>query len=380
MTHEELPESDRVGCAPHPREIMSLYGHSEAEARFLEAFRSDRLHHAWLIIGSRGIGKATLAWRIARYILIDARLREESRGISAGLSRDSLEVPGGHLVTRRMIALSEPGMRLIRRPYDKKSKRLRKFITVGEVRRLKSFFELTSTDGLPRVVIIDSADEMNASASNALLKVLEEPPENSYFFLISHSPSCLLPTVRSRCRTLKCSPLSKDDITKVLNHAARPFSVAKIDSLAELACGSVGEAVQLLDESGLETYTQLVELVAEAPGMARHRVIELAASCEGKEQEGRYDITIRLVLTLLARLASSGISGPFPAEAAPGEARMLTRLSGELKAAQAWAEAHDELCRLASTSREVNIDPFSVMHDMLVRVDRTAVKVANSKS
>ncbi len=375
MSQEDILESDRAGSARHPRETMALFGQSEAEATFLTACRAGRLHHAWLIMGSRGIGKATLAWRIARYMLIDAKMRAEGNGVSAGLPRDCLDVPEGHAVTRQMIALSEPGIRLVRRPYDGKSKRLRKFITVGEIRGLKTFFELTSADGLPRVVIVDSADEMNASASNAVLKVLEEPPENSYFFLISHSPSCLLPTIRSRCRTLKCKPLPKPDLVKAMKQAGGTVSDAEIDSMVELTCGSVGDALRLRESDGLETYTRLIELISKAPGIPRHKVIEFASSCDGKENEGHFETAIQLLLRLLERLALHGAFGMFPVQAARGELELSERLCGNLEASRSWAMAHDELSRIASGSREVNIDPFSVMHDMLAKVDRTAAKV-----
>ena len=176
MTDETRPEPDRIEGAPHPRDTASLYGQGVAEARFLEALGSGRMHHAWLITGPRGVGKATLAWRMARVLLTDDP-EPEAGLFGAPEPRTSLETDPEHPVIRRIMAGSEPRLFHLRRPWDEKGGRLRAEITVDETRGLKSFFGLSAADGGRRVVLVDAAEEMNTSAANAILKLLEEPPQ-----------------------------------------------------------------------------------------------------------------------------------------------------------------------------------------------------------
>jgi DNA polymerase-3 subunit delta' len=216
MSDDALPEADRLDGAPHPRETVGLFGQTAAEAVFLNALNSGRLPHAWLLTGPKGVGKATFAWRAARYLI--ATPPETGDALFAPPPAGTLDIDPEHPVARRIRALSEPDLMLLRRVWDTERKRLKAQLTVDEVRGLKGFFGL-SADGARRVVIVDCADEMNPSAANALLKELEEPPKNTVMFLVSHQPSGLLPTIRSRCRTLRFAPLSPDDLVAALDQA-----------------------------------------------------------------------------------------------------------------------------------------------------------------
>jgi len=169
------PEPDRIEGAAHPRHTTHLVGQNAAEAAFLKAHAAKRLHHAWLLTGPRGVGKATLAWRVARFLLTS------TPGDGDDNPAQTLDIQSDHPVAIRIAALSEPRLFLLRRGWDEKTERLKTVITVDEVRRLKGFFSLTAADGGRRVVIVDAADEMNNSAANALLKVLEEPPDGAVF-------------------------------------------------------------------------------------------------------------------------------------------------------------------------------------------------------
>lgn len=366
MTDDAIPEADRAEGAPHPRETARLFGHEAAEAAFLDAVASGRLHHAWLVTGPRGVGKATLAWRMARFLL--TRPRAGNAGEVPAPA--SMDVPPDHPVARRMAALSEPGCLLIRRAWDAERKRLRSQITVDEVRRLGSFFGLRATDGGARVVIVDSADEMNPQAANALLKVLEEPPAGAVLFLVSHQPARLLPTIRSRCRTLRLAPLGPDALAAALGAAGHvPGDSA---ALGELAGGSAGEAIRLLSEGGTETYARLVAILARAPRMDRPEAIAFAEAAAERGHEARLDLAVRMIDLALGRLARTAAGHPPATEAAEGERAMLMRLAEGAGAAGKWAGLQQEVSGRIAHGRAVNIDPASLVLDALLKIDEAA--------
>ena len=184
----DLPEADRIDGAPHPRETERLFGQDDAQRDFLEAFNSNRLHHAWLITGPRGVGKATLAWRIARFLL--ATPVEQGRGLfgDAPPAYETLDVSPDHPMAHRIQAKSEPGLFAITRSVNEKTGKLRDMIVVDDIRGLTHFLTLSAAEGGRRVVIVDAADDMNTNAANALLKMLEEPPALTTMLLISHQP------------------------------------------------------------------------------------------------------------------------------------------------------------------------------------------------
>lgn len=372
MADELPPEPDRVEGAPHPRETAHLIGQAGAEAAFLDAFNAGRLHHGWLITGPRGVGKATFAWRLARFLLATPEADEDGLFGAAPAAPASLDVAEDHPVARRLLAGSDPGLFHITRTVHEKTGRMRDMIVADDVRQLNQFLHLSATDGGRRVVILDCADEMNVQAANALLKMLEEPPARTVLLLVSHQPSRLLPTIRSRCREIRLGPLGAEDMVRAL--AQTGVEVPEdATALAELSGGSVGEAVRLINLGGLGAYAELVAIISALPKLDRPRALKLAEGAAARGAGDKLDLLLGLTDLLLARLARSGAMGAAPAvQAAPGEAEMLARLSGTPARGRAWAECAQEIGARARHGRAVNLDPAALVLDTVFKIQQTA--------
>lgn len=367
---DDILEPDRTPGAPHPRDTARLIGQSAAEAGFLDAYRAGRLHHAWMITGPRGVGKATLAWRIARFLLATP---DDDGGMFAPPPPVTLDIDPASPVVRRIAAQSESRLTLLRRPYDDKTARLRTEITVDEVRKMKSFFTLSAADGGRRVAIIDAVDELNTSAANALLKLLEEPPPRVTLLLISHQPARLLPTIRSRCRELRLAPLAPADLADALRQAGGDVTPEDRIPLAELAGGSVGEAFRLTNLDGLKLYGVLIALFATLPRLDRPRAQALADAGSGKGTEAQFDLIVTLIDLFLGRLARTGTLRLLPPEAARGESALLERLAPTPHAGRIWADLAQTLGNRARRGKAVNLDPAALLMDMILKIDETAV-------
>ncbi len=372
MSDATAPEPDRVEGAPHPRETPRLIGQGVAERAFLDVFNSGRLHHGWLITGPRGVGKATLAWAIARFLLATPDPGAEDGGLfgDAPPAPDSLTIPADHSVARRIAAGSDPGLFHITRSLNDKTGRLRDRIVADDVRSLNHFLHLSSTDGGRRVVLIDSADEMNTQAANALLKMLEEPPARTVLLLVSHQPSRLLPTIRSRCRELRLAPLGAQDMAEALEQAGIAPE-ADATALAELSAGSVGEAVRLINLGGVAMYREIVEIASTMPRLDRARAIRLAEAAATRGAEDKLDLLLGLTDLFLARLARGGALGP-PPEAVPGEEALIARLSPSPHTGRAWAECAQVIGARARHGRAVNLDPAALVLDTVFKIQQTA--------
>ncbi len=354
---DPVPEADRVAGAPHPRETAVLFGQGAAEQAFLMARNAGRLHHAWLITGPRGVGKATLAWRIARALIAGAA---------------TLDMDPADPVFRRCAALSEPRLFLLRRAWDAKGERLKGVIDVDETRRLKGFLQLSATDGGWRVVIVDAAEEMNTAAANALLKALEEPPARVAFLLVSHQPARLLPTIRSRTRPLTLGPLAPG---AVLDALAAAGADVPGEGVAVLAGGAVGEALRMVAEGGDRLYADILGVLATLPRLDRPRLLALCDRVQGREAAALWELAGRLVPLALARAARAGVVGPGP-EAVEGEAALLARLVPDRAAAFVWAEASGRIGTRMAAARAANLDPAQVLLDTFLDIETLGAAAA----
>ncbi|HTS40491.1 MAG TPA: DNA polymerase III subunit delta' [Xanthobacteraceae bacterium] len=293
-------KSDEIEI-PHPRETNVLFGHAEAEAALLDAYRSGRIPHAWLIGGERGIGKATLAYRLARFVLA-----HPNPAAPTVQKAQTLAVPADHPVARRIASQSHSDLLALERTLNDKGK-LRQDIAVDDVRRSVPFFGSTAGEGGWRVAIVDAVDELNAAGANALLKIVEEPPPRALLLLVSHAPGRALATIRSRCRRLSLRPLAAADVAKAAAAAlGEKPDAPEIRTAAAAADGSVARALMFLSGSALELRQQVSALLDKLPAVDPAALHELGDSLAGTEAETFDAFMDTINAWLSARLARSG--------------------------------------------------------------------------
>jgi DNA polymerase III subunit delta' len=361
---EAPPEADRLDGYPHPRETKALYGHDAAEAAFIGDFGKGRPHHGWLITGREGIGKATLAYRIARYVLADPSERDPF-GQSLAIGDDAI-------AARQVLALSHPGLLVIRRPYDHKTKKHTSVIPVDEVRRLRSFLAHTAGEGAWRAIIVDSADELNISSANALLKSLEEPPPRAIFLLTSSEPGRLLPTIRSRCRTLDLHPLGTEDLRRAVvqavsaseSDAPGPQDWAK---LVTIAGGSVRRALMLSGAGGLKLYERVRGIAAALPEVDWVAAHQLGDELSGTANTPQFHQFFDLLLDLVWRLVRAGVTG----DAREEDAALAHRLMSSPRQ-PAFAEAWQAIIDDKADTLALNLDRKALILSSLARLEAAA--------
>lgn len=284
----EVPEYDRIANVPHPREMLSLVGHEAAEREVLDAYRAGRLHHAWLIGGPEGIGKATLAYRIARFLL--AHPDPAHPDVQAA---ETLHVPAHHPVAHQIAANAHPDLSVIRRAYDPQRKTIPTEISADFARKGLDVFAKTAAGGGYRIAIIDACDDLNSHSANALLKTLEEPPQRGLFLLVAHQPRRVMATIRSRCRTLPVRELTNAAVQAVTQSLpALADTAADLHArAAALSDGSVRQALAMLDARRLAFNDRVTGLLAgqeRAAGGAFDQVAEETAGRDGEAAFGQF--------------------------------------------------------------------------------------------
>jgi DNA polymerase-3 subunit delta' len=275
---ETAESADRIEPVP-PRETTVLYGHAEAENALLAAYRSGRLAHAWLLGGCPGVGKATLAYRMARFVLA-----HPDHSLLPVATATSLHVDAEHPVARRVAAQAHGDLLVLERTINEKTDKLRQEIQVDDVRRSVTFFGSTPAEGGWRIAIVDAVDELNGEGANALLKILEEPPRRALLLLVSHSAGRVLPTIRSRCRLLTLRPLPAGDVARAAAAAIGQDPAApEITAAAAVAEGSVRRALALLDRDALDLRNRVLTLLDRLPALDRRALHALGDRLYGTE-------------------------------------------------------------------------------------------------
>ena len=272
-----------------------IEGQERAVEAFTSAWKSRRLHHGWLLAGPKGVGKATFARAAATRVLAEAA--------GPAVEFPGLETPADHPMARLLAAGSHPDFRLLER-LERPTGGLARNISVDQVRSLGELLAVTPSMSAWRAIVIDAADDLEASAANALLKMLEEPPANTLFFLVSHAPGRLLPTIRSRCRRLDFARMSDDAMTSLLNRLLPETNSAEIAGLVEFANGSVGRALAIaeLDLAPLECEALAILRQGDADNMRRSK---LASALGTKGAAERYAAFLELVPGLVASEATA---------------------------------------------------------------------------
>jgi DNA polymerase-3 subunit delta' len=346
---------DQVEGWPAPEEQPAWFGDPSAERTLLDAYRGGRIHHAWLIGGPRGIGKATLAYRFARFVLA-----HPDPDAAEVVEAHDLAVPADHPAFRKVAARAHPNLLVMERAYDEQNKRFRTELTVPEIRRTVSFFGSTAGERGWRIAIVDAADDMNASAGNALLKVLEEPPARSLFLIVTHAPGRALATIRSRSRRLDLAPLTPEAISAALrgNGTADEATIPLASSLAE---GSLRRAIVLAGGDGIEVYRRLTALLTGLPDLDVAAAHDFADSVSRRGDEDAWIGFNDLVAGWLNRR----VRGEPEPDSAAALAPVVSRTPLER-----WAEVWENLRRSSAMADTLNLDRKRTVLSILMSLAR----------
>jgi len=282
---------------PLPNITTDLSGHEQAELLFLDAYRSGRMHHAWLITGPQGIGKASFAFRAARFVL-----EHPDQNDPALAELGDLSVAPGSRAAAKVAAGAHPNLLHLKRPFDEKNKRLRAEIPVDEVRRTQAFFGTTAAERGWRICLIDCADDLNKNAANALLKTLEEPTDKGLYLIVCHNPGRILPTIRSRCRTLRLRGLSRPDLAatvrSVLERSGTQVPDADLETTLDTCQGSVGKALMLLMSGGVEVVHGFRAVAGSFPRIDRSSLHRFAQGLAARDAENQFELFCELAVEL----------------------------------------------------------------------------------
>jgi DNA polymerase-3 subunit delta' len=345
-----------------PRAATELIGHEAAERQFLNAWNGGRLAHAWMIAGPRGIGKATLAYRIARFVLAGGG--DSAGGLFGDGGPETLAIAADHPIFRKIAGNAYPDLRVFERGWSKDGKRQRD-IAAETVREIGQFLSLTSSEGGWRVVIVDAADDLNREGANAILKPLEEPTRNALILLVTHSPDRLLPTIRSRCRRLLLRPLAEDTVVSLLRKRQPEIDETDARAIARLAEGSIGGALALAEGEGLALYREMIGLIDALPRLDVPKLHGFADKVGGDEEKSRTleALFLRWLATAAGRRAPT-------TEAVAGEGALGARLVAAA-GVDRWLELWDRTVRAFERGEAVNLDRKQVVLNAFLSLERT---------
>ncbi len=330
--------ADSIEGIPHPAQSTGLVGHEKEIAHLLRQYASGRMHHAWLLTGPRGIGKATLTMQMAAHVFRYPDYTQAPDSFQKSREHDP--------VAGKISAGSHPNLLHLTRPWDQKAKKFKTRLTVDEIRQTVPFFGTSRGETGWRVTIVDPADDMNAAASNALLKILEEPPERSLFFIVSHSPAKILPTIRSRCQKLVMEALPESDLVEVLERIGTCDGMSDDDLklLVSLSQGSVRQAIILARDEGLDLYRKFEATCKGLEDPDWQQVHALADTVTLRGREDRYRLLMHFAQEYIEKRATGR----------DGQEKPVSALAR-------WAEVWEKLQKSISLADSYNLDKKQVI-------------------
>ena len=371
IDEEGNPLSDKILGIPHPKLAKKLIGHSTQKLYFLNSYISNRLPQCWLLAGDKGVGKATFAWLIAKFLLTTNQNPDDIKIELNGANIDSILAPQDGGTLTRILSGSEQRIYVVRKGYNEKRKAFFKDISIDDIRNLQSYCSLSIADGGRRVIIIDTADDLNTNSCNALLKLLEEPPKNTLFLLISHQPNLLLPTLQSRCQKLLFSALSQNDLRAVVTTAGQEIGPAQEVPLSILSNGSAGVACRLLNSNSLNLYRDILNLASSLPNLNTKKATQLSQNYFAKGKADDFENFIEMMQHFLSRLCKTGaMQKPLSPSVTNDEAKIMTYLCPSLGSANLWAEAAEIALAKLHKGYLLNIDVESLVIDTFIYLEK----------
>ncbi|MFH1158906.1 MAG: DNA polymerase III subunit delta' [Pseudomonadota bacterium] len=338
-----------------PRANPDFSGHEDIEKILLQDCLAGHLPHALVLAGPPGIGKATLAFRLARFLFSGGADRREAGLFGEEPPPVSLFVAPENPVFHRVASSGHADLVTVEREFDEKKGRLKNDLSVDAVRRIHPFLHMTAAEGGWRVVIVDGAEYLNASSQNALLKVLEEPPKKTALILTTSQPGNLLPTIRSRCRMALMEPLPEKTVGALLDKRAPGLGADEKAVLIRLAQGSIGKALHLHQKDGVALYRRLLGAVSTLPGLDMVMVHDLAEKLGKYGAEESYATATEIMTGWCERQARAGARGRPPDDILPGDAEIFQKI-GDLHPSGHFLRAWEKISQLVLQTEIHNLD------------------------
>ena len=347
----DLPDSDG---ARSPRFCRELMGQETAVSHFLSNLAQGKLHHACLLTGPKGVGKASFAHMAARFML------HHKDPASVAKNTENMSILDEEGLGKQIEQGSHPDLMIVTRPWDPAKERFKQAISVDEVRKIRSFFNLSAGMGGWRICIIDAADDMTLNAANALLKTLEEPPSKSLFLIVSHQSGGLLDTIRSRCMKIAFQPLKSNHIQHLMrqaiedgyNNADASQSLAAISHLSR---GSIGRALHIYDTNGLEVYSDMVKLLRQFPSFRADSLHEVAERMSKRNTEHLFTDMGEFLQQWLHQLVRFSAKGQMPEVIFEGEEAAFQAMASD-RPLEAWVDVWEKVTELFDNAKRLNLD------------------------
>lgn len=359
---EEFPDID--GDRP-PRFCQALAGQDAAVRQFIKSLSEGRLHHAWMLTGAKGIGKASFAYQAAGYLL------HHKDPVGAAATTSTFDIPEDSETRQLILNNAHPDLKVITRPYDMGKNKFKTAIAVDDIRNIRQFFQLTAGMGGWRICIVDCADEMTVNAANALLKSLEEPPPNTLFFIISHQPGKLLPTILSRCTQLPLKPLETDTVNRLLVAEKPDLDSNAAAAISYLSNGSIGRALAIADQDGLDVYREMIDLLAQAPVLDVAALHQFANRVANRKNEAQFENFFTFLTEWLHRMVRDSAAGQATPVLFEGEGQAMTGLLANSRL-EDWVEVWEKVTALFTSAKALNLDRKQTVLECFSLIERAS--------